>query len=257
MADRQADWYLIQFTANMKRREPRNVGVALRSPQGWLARFFGVENGHVDGRRLRPLSVSADAYAAWVDHYTRHLNNDGWERVLRDRKERNFAVVPGGTIYETRATWATELDRLYSELVDDDTSSRTLAERESSLEIASRVLRVANIAAERDVQVEADFGERKTDVRWDFAHQNGSLHLMNSLRLTGRNPAILTESFYARAKAVGAARPKLTKFVCFYDGLENQTNVDRVLAPIEAVATTVDLSNFEEAVETVQRHVHS
>lgn len=257
MADRQADWYLIQFTENMERREPRNVGVVLRSPDGWSAKFFGVEDGHVDGRRLRPLSVTADAYSAWIDHYTRHLNDDEWQKVVESGKTRNFEVLHGGSIYLARKSWATELGRLYDDLVTDDRTQRPTPEREDVLKIAGRVLYVANISAERDVPIEADFGERRTDIRWDFAHQNGSLHLMNSLRLSGRNSSILTESFFARAKAVEVARPRQTKFICFYDGLDSQDNVDRVLAPIEAVATTVDLSDFDEAVETVQRHVHS
>lgn len=47
-----AMWHLIRYTADMRRKEPRNVGVAVSVGDAWSVKLFAVdEAGNIDGRR--------------------------------------------------------------------------------------------------------------------------------------------------------------------------------------------------------------
>ena len=49
------EWHLIQYMPDMRRREPRNIGVAATDGEEWKVELFGVDSrtGLVNGRVLR------------------------------------------------------------------------------------------------------------------------------------------------------------------------------------------------------------
>ncbi|GAA2085171.1 hypothetical protein IDH50_06835 [Aeromicrobium tamlense] len=257
MADRTASWFLIQFTADLARREPRNVGVVLETPQGWLTRFVAHGPDGVDGRRLRRFRLPKNAYEEWVGYFHRNIDGGTWDRVLETSKVRNFRALRGGEIYEDR-DWNVELDRLFGEMVEtrDEESSEGLKNR------VKRILTAADVTSEEDYAVEVDYGDdHRSEVSWDFAYRNGSLWLMEGLRLGGALARTQAEAFYGRAKGTEKAMSAgggLPKFVCFLDGVVGLSDdvADRILAPIDAVAHAVDVDDEERAIEEVAAMFH-
>lgn len=116
----EATWHLIQYTADMRRKEPRNVGVAVEVDGQWAVRMFAVDplSRSVDGRALRKFGLSKEGYSAWVEYYTDMILAGRWERILRvqQRRASEFRLTVGGHM---RATGSANdvATRLFADLV--------------------------------------------------------------------------------------------------------------------------------------------
>lgn len=115
-----ADWYLIQLTADLRRHEPRNIGVVLNIGDAWILRFRGVDgNGNLNGRLLRGLGVSKSTYQSWIEYYSRKAHTGRWSEALSipERRPSNFSAIHAGTILETAGDPRFLANRLFSEMV--------------------------------------------------------------------------------------------------------------------------------------------
>lgn len=259
-----ATWYLVQFTRELRRQEPRNVGVLLNTPDdGWLTRFLGETTaGDINGNSLRHLHASAEVYKSWVDYYRRKTAADdfaGVERMQR-RRRGNFTARPGGTILERRSpTWAATLDRLYQELVEAEASTVVESSGESRanhlLDAAERVLTASGVSPERRVRVEARYDDNgpTTTVPFEFSYTNGQKHLMDLVHphLTPGKAESDARELRARMDATyraGTAR----SFVAFYaSSLLHGVSTD-ILLPVEKMSETVDVDEVDGAVAKIR-----
>lgn len=139
---------VFKYVPDLRRQEPRNVGVALVHPTGVHARFVGEGlPGDIDLRTVRPLIGDTGAYEQWVDYWRYHIdqgnasngeNADGAVKELIGSSRNNYIVVPGGRVLVPGAEDKdpnTLLSFLYNEVVE--------MEDEPSLEIKIDLERTA------------------------------------------------------------------------------------------------------------------
>lgn len=118
-----ATWYLVRYTKDPLRREPRNVGIVVRTSDGqWLCRFLGRDHtsGKVDGRTLPlHLGIDVDIYRQWIEYFTSKMSDDAWNDALTLGKRRRYSygVELGGHTHHTPADWAGYLNHLFTAMV--------------------------------------------------------------------------------------------------------------------------------------------
>ena len=94
--DALASWHLIQYMTDPQRREPRNVGLAVETPEGWLLKFIAEDSdGHVSGQKLRSQRVKKDVYESWIKYYRRKAIEGKWDEVqqFHSRRPGNFTTA--------------------------------------------------------------------------------------------------------------------------------------------------------------------
>lgn len=117
-----ARWYLCKYVPDVRRNEPRNVGVVLYVGGKAYPRFMEERDRLPDGGRLRDLVGSVDNYRAWVESWTYLASHpNGEQLLLRRRAGDAFFVEAGGERLagddpEDPAGFA---DRLFKELVTE------------------------------------------------------------------------------------------------------------------------------------------
>lgn len=251
--DATGTWYVVKYMEDLKRREPRNVGVALLGPEGWDLRFFAEgEPGEVDGRAARRLQLKKPVYEAWVDYYRRSLTNEGGsgpEVVLKEqtRRRRNFFLELGGRVLEVESSWPNELDTLYRSMVSDP----TLKASEDGFDLkhaVDEVFRQAGINPQRSVELAAPYrsGGASAPIKFDYQYVNGQTHLMDAVSLASPNALALAQSFESRTAAIRNAH-LANHFVAFVSTAHAKHSLDDVMPPLEAVADVVDVDSEDAA----------
>ncbi|WP_327145233.1 hypothetical protein [Nocardia sp. NBC_01327] len=257
----EAIWHLIQYTSDMRRKEPRNIGVAVAVDGQWAIKLFGVdEAGGINGRALRRYGLSKDGYASWVDYYSDMILAGRWERVVETQQRRpaEFRLVPGGYI-RALGTAADVAASLFAELVQRE---------EQHGEPRAKILRqhveatleLAEVHPQLDITVEASWGEDAADdVKFDYAYTNGQRHLMHRLQLhqtSSDASKMVAREFNARvtaARSAGAAR----SFIAFYSGEAiDEMGGDSMLTPVWKVAHIVDVDDTIKAAEALREIMH-
>jgi len=127
-----------KYFPDLFRKEPRNIGVVLWSPEITLARFVGERPdtpGKVDEQEIPSFAASHEAYKQWVRYWQREIakpvirpatggplvgrTSAGYLEALRQTGPGNFLLCDGGTfgdpipISEIRAV----VDLLFAEYV--------------------------------------------------------------------------------------------------------------------------------------------
>lgn len=255
------DWDIIRYLPDIKRGEPRNVGVALILDDTVSIRFFGEQvPGRVDGRSVRTRINELQNYKDWIAYFRRKALSGQWEDVKRSRLRRPdypYYVDRGGVIFDVSPDNVDmELDALFQEVVADPTrESRGYSideERSDSLtEQVDRILQ--NIPAEfsRNVAVPGEFsgGPRggapiQEDIRFKFGYQNGRMHLLDNVSSTAN-----AYSFFARAEAAYRLNSNLN-FLAFYRS-DKFGRHEAELDVIERYANTVNVEDEQAAVNLV------
>jgi hypothetical protein len=190
----------VKYMPDLKRREPRNIGVVLATPDGWLSRFLGEgEDGEIKGNRLTH-NLELDVYRTWVDYYRRKALSGSWADVERQQNRHpvNFISELGGEISGSEnESWSLILDRVYGELVQERREATVPDDREPSagthkwvLKQARSALNLAQIPFAEKVSVPARYGDFETTVPFEFRHGvNGSTALMDAVPITSRDAA--------------------------------------------------------------------
>lgn len=131
MTHNSAEYLMLQYVRDPLRREGMNVGVVVRKGGQYAARFFGEENGVLDGRRIRAMAAP-DVYREWVAYWRRSLRDaDPFESILKARRE-NYHAFLGGEIYDTHGDSPDKVaDYLFSVLVADGGLREVLADAEA------------------------------------------------------------------------------------------------------------------------------
>lgn len=252
----ECKWYIVKFMRDMRRREPRNVGIVVRQEGRWASRFFGEDpkTGQIDGRTLRSIGATADVYRSWAEYYRRKSTDLGWPDVDRLQRQRphSFFVENGGVLLGAHDDLGLTLEQLFVELVGEPHHRETPADalRESVDEIFQR----AHIVPTESPTVEArwEHGAELTEVSFDFGYTNGQLHLMDRLNAGAPNASMAARDFWARAQAarLGAG---VQSFVVFYSSSSARDNrhLDEVLRPVENQAHAIDVDRPDAALEEI------
>lgn len=257
-----AEWHLIQFTADLRRHEPRNVGVVATDGQQWQLRLFGVDpdSRTVDGRSLRRIrNLTKDDYARWVEYYHSMIMDGRVDRVLQSQRKHptEFRLVNGGQS-ELRNSLSEFVSDLYDEMVRDDVQS---SENHSKLlqSKVERVLTAADISPNPDVVIRGRWGDRYDDIPFNYGYANGKLHLMDRVQLhqiSEDQSKMIARDFNARAHAVMDAGTA-DSFVAFYSqSAVDELGGDSVLAPLWGVAKIVDVDDTRSAARDLRDILH-
>lgn len=244
-------WHLIKYMADPRRREPRNVGLALETPDGWLLKFLGEEKpGLINGQKIRSTHLQKDVYTSWVEYYRRKATLNRWTDVehLNVNRPGNFFTELAGEIFETDESANQLLKRLYAELVEEP---KKLSPSEIFHSKIRDVFELAQIEPEEHVRVPAkwsDSGEN-VSVEFDFGYQNGQFHVMDAVSIS-RMSSVL--DFKARLDAVERAG-NVRSFValCSYSQVEDAERLEEILRPLERGARTIDVDETRDAAQTL------
>lgn len=131
--------YLIaKYIPDLRRVEPRNIGVVLWSPHGIAARFLAEkpgQPGHVDGRSIPSFVTSTSAYKQWVEFWRTELDKTEIEsvtnpehragrdsetflEVLAESSKGNFVLAQGGFLLDAVEDSEEAADYLFSLLIE-------------------------------------------------------------------------------------------------------------------------------------------
>jgi hypothetical protein len=113
-------WLVARYVRDLRRMEPRNVGVVLIQHGRAYSKFLGENpDGTIDGRKARRVAA-LDVYKEWVDHWKREVAEaPNVERLTERQGADSYYLDRGGFAWfagedhEPRAF----LDRLFNELV--------------------------------------------------------------------------------------------------------------------------------------------
>lgn len=246
--DAIASWHLIQYMADPRRREPRNIGIAVETPDGWLLKFIAEESdGRINGQKLRSQHVKKDVYESWIQYYRRKALAGNWDEVehFHSRRPGNFTTALAGRTWEPERDWSAFVDRLYVSLIEEERPPQPMEIFRSKVD---RVFDIAGIVPTREVLVPGKWSPSSEEVNipFDFGYQNGQYHVMDAVTL-GRRQSIT--DFKARLDAVERARV-VKSCIAFYEtpGLD-EGQIDEALRPLEDGAHPIPVDDEEKAAE--------
>ncbi len=168
---------------DVRRREPRNVGIVLFTDSGVHAKFRGEEAGTIDGRRVRDLG-SLENYRAWVRRWRRDAAKNDPVRMVSATPHQNYFLEFGGARLLGNAGLNPEtfVAELFRELVDespapDMAEKAEIVERTfERLHISNKITKAPRITIERD-------GVRD-QLAFDYEYRNGIYALMKQVTVT-------------------------------------------------------------------------
>lgn len=182
-------WLVAKYMPDLRRREPRNVGVVVVAPDGVVSRFKGERiDGHIDGRSAR-MGMDLGTYRAWIDFWRHELDSpvpeEEVETLLRAEPDQQLLLEFGGrVVYDEEPSSAQALlDEIYPSLVDEPDAG----EAEPPIaDLSSALLQSAGIADKvtPDFKFESRVKDRVDIVRFDYRYSNGRVHLLQNVSLS-------------------------------------------------------------------------
>lgn len=246
-----ANWYLIQYTYDLRRHEPRNVGIAVHGPDEWHFRFVGEdERGVIHGKKLRARNLDRVVFESWVDFYKRQAMEGRWADLLSEqgRLGGNFRITPGGIRLIDDEPWGQVADSLFRELVADEAKTDA---QPSLKETVRQLLAQAAIVPQEGIELDGKWSEASKPVRipFEFGYQNGRYHAMEPITHSRKSVTDLK----ARIDAVTRAGKK-PNFVVFYSNEMSSGNAfsEEFLMPIEEDAHSVNVDDEAQAISDLQ-----
>ncbi|MCO1338056.1 hypothetical protein BJH93_03980 [Kocuria polaris] len=238
-------WYLFQYTADLRKHEAKNIGVALHDGSRWHFRFRGYDRGRVSGSQIRGLGVPKDVYTSWIDYFQRKAWEEDWTTALtlQSRRPSNFSVIKGGIILEQTAEWPFEATRLFKDLVDVPERSTSLTQR--AISIFDR----AGINPQRSISIHGRWpgSDEQVDIPFSFGVGSTSLAPVEPL---GLHYGALA-AFRAKVDAViQVSRPR--SIVALLPlGEQDDAQIDALLRSVERDAQVIDMDR-DSAPEDLQ-----
>lgn len=254
MNDNSATWHMIKYLPDVRRREPRNVGLVLETPEGWMSKFVGeASDGAIKGNRIKG-NIDLDVYKTWVDYFRRKADGEQWEDVerLQRRRRATYFSETGGLVHNSEGkSWRAIMDSLFSELVQDQVERVSITTRDYLLSQARGALSMANVQFEEKVEVAALFDGRSSTVPFEFRHHNNKVHLMDAVNINGPDPEAKARELRARIVAARAAAVSKNFFTFYMAGEHTDQQIDEVLMPLEAESDAIDVTDIENAADRV------
>lgn len=271
-------YLLAKYIPDLRRGEPRNVGIVVWSDGNVEARFLGEKvsrPGEVDGRSVPAFVTSPPAYKQWIEYWRLQLgresiipatggcpigrNRPEFLSVLMAASKGNFVLVEGGFLLDPVAAEGVPAlaDYLYATLVDapapDDPRDTTLDD------IVSRILQRTGMTQDPNFHVRYELpcqiGDgREEKFNFDYAYENGTLRrLYKQLPFPRRHD---TQQMRVDATAWKFDRVNLAgilngdrpvAIVYPTDEQLNDPETKRMLGVLETVGRVLDLHDEEAA----------
>ena len=236
-------WYLAKYIDDLRRREPKNVGVLLSDGERTYMRFIGQrEDGSINGRIAR-FPESLQTYKAWVRYWEREFSDvSDLAETPRVNSSSNYYLEPGGERLvgqrddgpEELLTW------LYRELVEPkiDEGERI---RAVSIAVSSRnLLRAVGLLdkVEQNVTITATVNGLTDDIVFDYRYRNAATHLMKNVKL-GPDWEPVHAAFWSFEK--GTESLPGARFIAFTKAEERYE--ERQFSLLERLANVVDVDD--------------
>jgi hypothetical protein len=244
------EWLVAKYIPDLRRREPRNIGVILRMGGQQLARFIGERApGSVDGRSLRGRVADVQTYKAWVD-YWRHamLEAASLRDLVMPSTDESYVVEYGGArLLGSEGLPPTDmLEHLYAALVEELPERSTM----SVAELSESVLRLAGIADDvtRGYPLDIEHDTFSDRVVFDYRYVNGRSHLFQQVSLTfadERSWTLAHAAAWSFEKA--SAIERTTSLVALVNPRQRDADLERQLLLLEEHASVIDVAEPESA----------
>lgn len=192
-----AKYWIAQYTPDMFRNEPKNIGVFVELNGAVECRFLGEIDGILDGRSLRSFPYP-NVYRQWVEYWRREANRE-LEAVVKNPGS-HYRVIEGGhTDGLGPGTETSSLrhvaDYLYSTLVSEGGFVEALGvSTESEQQEALRTEVLAALKAEQLLKSSVVahpirerigiMGQIGVEHKPAFSQENGRLYVMETVDFT-------------------------------------------------------------------------
>ncbi len=183
----KAEWLVVKYIPDLRRREPINVGVILSVDGQFMFRFLGQRpDGEINGRRIK-WAGSVRNYKAWVAYWKKTLaasNGGGLAELLAPVPDANYSVEYAGErlLGTSDLDPPSFLDKLFSILVEAEAERTNLTVEQLSeslfnqVGIAERVQRGASFEVARSTGI-------VDSLYFDYRYDNGAVNLMQRVAL--------------------------------------------------------------------------
>ncbi len=194
-----AKYLLAKYVPDLRRVEPRNIGVVLWSPAGVEARFVGEKPGRpgeVDGRSIPSYVRSPAAFKQWITFWRAELEKNeiapitggasvarsspGFLKVLEGTSKGQFVLTEGGILLDpiSEDELPQVVDHLYADLVEatpaEESRDPTLDEICDNLILETGLQNDLNFRSRFEVRCSID-GNTFERFQFSHAYQNGTL----------------------------------------------------------------------------------
>lgn len=171
--------FVVKYIADLRRWEPRNVGVIAVNSGSTASRFLGEQEStdfKVDLRRARKVVTGDRAnYQEWVHYWKRTLaETDGLETVLRHTKD-NYWITEAAEV-QFGETCVTDLVNTYfPQLVvpDEDDDEDAIALEPTVDDLLREAGLLERKEFQKDVPIQAEIPHRKVYYRFHYYWDNG------------------------------------------------------------------------------------
>lgn len=191
-------YLLAKYIADLRRGEPRNIGVIVWTPERIEARFIGEKAGRpgeVDGRSIPPFVTSPQAYKQWVEYWRLQLaseaispatggppvrrDQEGYLAAVMESNKGNFALVDAGFLLDRVAPddLGALANYLFETLVDttgEEPQDATLDDVVDRLLDRTGVRQVEHFRTQVEVRCAIGNGQEER-FEFDYGYKNGTL----------------------------------------------------------------------------------
>ncbi len=256
---KQVEWLVAKYMPDLRRREPKNVGVVLRVGDLCLSRFMGErDEGRIDGRRIHGLVSSVQNYKAWVAYWRQAAGSEDLSALTRKRADDSYFLESAGQRLLGSEHTAPEdmLDYLYSSLVEDMPEPDTLNVRQLSERVLDRVGIRDQVTEKYRLPISV------TDsALFDYKYENGSVNLMKRVTLTyddERSWASVHAAAWDLEKAAYSARDDKGKLIALIKTRTSDSELTKQVRLLGNLSSAViDVGQEREAAAQLTEVIHT
>ena len=278
-------YLLAKYIPDLRRQEPRNIGIIVWSPEGLEARFLGEKNEEmetIDGRSVPPFVTSLNAYKQWVHYWRAEIEKpeikpvSGGDSVSKDLPEftevlktanrGNFVLEDGGLLLDK--VNVEELPRVANELFNtlveaggqDEPRDLTLDEMCDELLETTKLAFNPHFYNSFAVECLVATGTHETFV---FSHGYKRVaveRLYHRVHLPRKRKSFLKKNFHDAAwtfeKVIEAKiieRERTGALVYVSDEQQSDYQIQNALAVLASVTRVINLKDREVALQEFQR----
>jgi hypothetical protein len=278
-----ARYLIAKYIPDLRRGEPRNIGVVVWTPYGIAARFAAEKPGlpgEVDGRSIPSFVSSANAYKQWIQFWHdeiakpelapvtggQPINRSLPEvlEVLSQSGKGNFALVEGGLLLDpvNPDSVGDVVDYLYGQLVDSGGQEEP---RDATLDdVLERILEQTNLRSNRNFHtgfsVTCQVAQGKNeDFEFSHAYKNGTIQRLyqrvplSPKRVLLRKTVHDTAWMFEKVTQTGIVQQgQAVALVYLSEDQRGDRETARLLDSLSSVARLLDVRNEENAVKEFQ-----
>lgn len=251
-------WLVAKYIADLRRREPINVGVILQTDEGVGTRFVGQKSDDtIDGRSARAWVRSTANFKRWVEYWQHEAYSQEFdiETLLTSRPDDNYYLEYGGErLIGGEVEPSVMLEQLYTALVETTPSSRQLDIAQLSDNLFDR-LAVRAEPFSFDFPLRGGVADRVT---FDYRYDNGQPNLFRRVSLTfedDRSWSFVHAASWAFSRADeffgGEVQP-----IALVKPRPDDSELEQQLAVLDAYAYVLDVSLQELAANHLAELLH-